>query len=48
MKKSTLEKGKKKIEPITKEVIRKNIGFLGKKGSLLKALMEEKKIEKLR
>jgi hypothetical protein len=37
----------KKDKPITKETIRANIGFLGIKGkSLLKALMEEKKIER--
>ena len=37
----------KKNKPITKETIRANIGFLGIKGkSLLKALMEEKKIER--
>lgn len=34
-------------KPITKETIRANVGFLGIKGkSLLKALMEEKKIER--
>ncbi len=37
----------KKDKPINKETIRANIGFLGIKGkSLLKALMEEKKIER--
>jgi hypothetical protein len=37
----------KKDKPITRETIRANIGFLGIKGkSLLKALMEEKKIER--
>ena len=37
----------KKDKPVTKETIRANIGFLGIKGkSLLKALMEEKKIER--
>jgi len=36
-----------KDKSITKETIRSNIGFLGIKGkSLLKALMEEKKIER--
>ena len=36
-----------KIIPVTAEVIRENIGFLGKDGpSLLKALMEEKKRER--
>ena len=34
-------------KPITKDTIRANIGCLGIKGkSLLKALMEEKKLEK--
>jgi hypothetical protein len=34
-------------KPITKESIRTNIGLLGMKGkSLLKALMDEKKIER--
>jgi hypothetical protein len=37
----------KKNKTITKETIRANIGILGIKGkSLLKALMEEKKIER--
>jgi AbrB family looped-hinge helix DNA binding protein len=36
-----------KIVPLTSEIIRANIGFLGKDGpSLLKALMEEKKKER--
>lgn len=36
-----------KIVPVTSETIKANIGFLGKDGpSLLKALMEEKKIER--
>lgn len=36
-----------KIIPVTNKTIRSNIGFLGIKGkSLLKALMEEKKIER--
>ena len=35
-----------KIIPITKKGIRSNIGFLGIGGSLLKSLMEEKKIER--
>lgn len=32
--------------PITPEAIEKNFGFLGTKGKLLKALMEEKKRER--
>jgi AbrB family looped-hinge helix DNA binding protein len=36
-----------KIKPVTSEIIKANIGFLGKDGpNLLKALMEEKKIER--
>ena len=35
-----------KIYPITKEVIDRNIGFLGTNGKLLKALWAEKKKEK--
>jgi bifunctional DNA-binding transcriptional regulator/antitoxin component of YhaV-PrlF toxin-antitoxin module len=35
-----------KIFPISKEVIDMNIGILGKKGRLLKALMKEKAKEK--
>ena len=35
-----------KLMPFTKEMIRKNFGFMGTKGKLLKALMEEKKIER--
>ena len=34
------------LEPITPEIIRKNIGILGTNGKLLKALMEEKKKER--
>lgn len=48
MKKSVLKTKKKKTQPITPDDIYKNIGFLGTKGNLLKALMEEKKIERLR
>lgn len=33
-----------KIFPITKEVIDRNVGFLGTKGKLLKALIKEKKL----
>ena len=33
-----------KIFPITKEVIDKNVGFLGTKGKLLKALIKEKRL----
>jgi len=33
------------IVPVTAEIIKKNAGFLGTKGKLLKALMEEKKLE---
>jgi AbrB family looped-hinge helix DNA binding protein len=41
------EKDGIKIIPVTSETIQANIGFLGKDGpSLLKALMEEKKIER--
>jgi len=35
-----------KMKPITKEFIENNFGFLGTKGKLLKALMEEKKVER--
>lgn len=35
-----------KIIPVTPEVVKANIGFLGKEGDLLKALMEEKKRER--
>jgi AbrB family looped-hinge helix DNA binding protein len=36
-----------KIIPVTSETIKANIGFLGKDGpNLLKALIEEKKIER--
>jgi AbrB family looped-hinge helix DNA binding protein len=35
-----------KLLPITAELIRENIGFLGTKGKLIKALMDEKKKEK--
>ena len=35
-----------KLIPITPEVVKANIGFLGKEGDLLKALMEEKKKER--
>jgi AbrB family looped-hinge helix DNA binding protein len=35
-----------KIIPLTPEVISSNKGFLGTKGKLLKALMEEKKKER--
>lgn len=35
-----------RIVPVTPEMIEKNFGFLGTKGKLLKALMEEKKIER--
>lgn len=48
MKKAVLKTKKKKTKQITREEIYKNIGFLGTKGDLLKALMEEKKIERLR
>lgn len=41
------EKDGIKIIPVTSEMIKSNIGFLGKDGpSLLKALIEEKKIER--
>lgn len=40
------KKGEIRIVPITPEVIEKNFGFLGTKGRLLKALMEEKKLER--
>lgn len=35
-----------KLMPITPDVVKANIGFLGKEGDLLKALMEEKKKER--
>jgi hypothetical protein len=35
-----------KIIPLTPEVISSNRGFLGTKGKLLRALMEEKKKER--
>lgn len=35
-----------KMMPVTAEFIRANAGFLGTKGKLLKALMEEKKTER--
>jgi AbrB family looped-hinge helix DNA binding protein len=38
--------GEIKMVPLTPELIRANIGFLGTKGKLLKALMEEKKKER--
>lgn len=34
------------MKPITAETIRKNIGLLGTKGKLMKALLEEKKKER--
>jgi AbrB family looped-hinge helix DNA binding protein len=41
------EKDGIKIIPVTSETVKANIGFLGEDGpSLLKALMEEKKIER--
>jgi AbrB family looped-hinge helix DNA binding protein len=40
------EKDGIKIVPITSEVIKANIGFLGRGNDLLKALMEEKKRER--
>ncbi len=40
------EKDGIKIIPVTAEVIASNKGFLGTKGKLLKALMEEKKKER--
>ncbi len=40
------EKDGIKIIPITEEVITSNKGFLGTKGKLLRALMEEKKKER--
>ena len=42
-----LDEGKEiKMIPITPEMIESNFGFLGTKGKLLKALMEEKKRER--
>ena len=35
-----------RIVPITPEFIKANVGFLGTKGRLLRALMEEKKKER--
>ncbi|MEK6754735.1 MAG: AbrB/MazE/SpoVT family DNA-binding domain-containing protein [Bacteroidota bacterium] len=40
------EKDGIRIIPITPEFIRANVGFLGTKGKLLRALMEEKKRER--
>ncbi|HCY76736.1 MAG TPA: hypothetical protein DHV28_12520 [Ignavibacteriales bacterium] len=40
------EDGLRIIPLATTEEIRKNIGFLGSKGKLLKSLMKEKKIER--
>ena len=38
--------GEIRMVPITEEMIRRNVGFLGTKGRLLKALMDEKKRER--
>ena len=38
--------GEIRIVPITHELIRNNAGFMGTKGKLLRALMEEKKRER--
>lgn len=48
MKRRSKKDKKQIIMPITSEEIKKNIGFLGTKGKLLRALLLEKKIEKLR
>lgn len=40
------EDGEIKLIPITEEVIKKNIGLLKSKGSLLKALEKEKETER--
>ena len=40
------EKDGIRIIPVTKETIQANVGILGMKGKLLKALMEEKKKER--
>ena len=41
-----VEDGIRIISLVTPDEIKANIGFLGKKGKLLKALMEEKKAER--
>ncbi|MBL7996851.1 AbrB/MazE/SpoVT family DNA-binding domain-containing protein [bacterium] len=38
--------GEIRIVPITHEMVKSNAGFMGTKGKLLKALMEEKKRER--
>lgn len=38
--------GELRLVPVTKEMIRKNVGILGMKGRMLKALMEEKERER--
>ena len=38
--------GEIRMVPVTSELIKSNAGFLGTKGKLLKALMEEKKKER--
>ncbi|MDQ7816509.1 MAG: hypothetical protein RDU14_05740 [Melioribacteraceae bacterium] len=36
------------VRLITEKEIKRNIGFLGTKGALLKSLMKEKKVERLK
>lgn len=38
--------GELRLIPVTKEMIRKNVGILGMKGNMLKTLMEEKERER--
>ena len=38
--------GEMRIVPVTPELIDKNIGLLGKKGKLMRALLEDKKRER--
>lgn len=38
--------GEIKMIPITSELIKKNFGFMGTKGKMLKSLMEDKKKER--
>jgi AbrB family looped-hinge helix DNA binding protein len=40
------EEGEIRLVPVTPELIKSNTGFLGTKGKLLKALMDEKKRER--
>ncbi len=40
------DNGEMRLVPVTPELIDKNIGLLGTKGKLMRALMEEKKRER--